>query len=918
MLLPGFSQLAAQATRTDRTGSISGRVVDIATGAGLPDVGIAVDGRPGMGATTGLDGKYSISNIPSGTVSIQARRIGYNPKLVTGIQLGPGATFTQDITLEQIGIVLQTTLVTASAERGNVREALSVMREAPTVSSHITAEQISRSADGDAAAAAQRVSGLTIRDGKFPNARGQQPRATVAMINHARIPSPEPEIKAVPFDLFPTSLIRSIEVVKSFTPDQPGDFSGALVNIQTKEFPSEKTVTYSTSFGVNTAAVGESVLTAPVSPSEWLAIASGGRRLPAIVRQAGNLGDRFYSQSEINQLIGSFRNSWSPSLRGGNPNSSFGMSVGGNDLILGRQIGYIGSITYSMSQEVRSNEERALIDFGTGNTPANEFSGSTGRSSVLWGGILNASTFLGDNTVITMNNMYNRTSDSEAHSDVGTDENYGRQNILERTSLSYVERSVRSNQITGQHTFDSRSVLDWSLTSSATTRREPDRSDMVYISSINPADGSRRPFELFTASSDGARRTFADLSEGSWNLATNARIHLGDAVSDNEIRFGALLRTTNRDAEVLQYSFATLSPLPEDDARRPAEEIFDGRFTQGGEAVFTLNPLAQSGSYKASDLLAAGFVMAGYALGEHVSLVGGARLEYSHVKVTTTNLFGLDEPVTRNFADVLPSLGVKVTLTNNQQLRFSAARTLARPEYRELSPILNRDVLGGQGFRGDTALVRALINNFDARWEWYPNPGELVAVAVFAKQHQRPIERIEVPTSGTSILSFVNAESARNFGVELEVRKELGNIAPVLTPFTVFGNLTLMSSEIRLGENNAASATNANRPLVGQAPYVLNAGLSYAAFDDRWNATVLYNRVGKRIDAAGPAPLPDIYELPRDVLDFSLRAPVLGALDAKLDIRNILDAPYELRQGAVTRLSYTTGRILSVGLTWKP
>jgi hypothetical protein len=177
---------------------------------------------------------------------------------------------------------------------------------------------------------------------------------------------------------------------------------------------------------------------------------------------------------------------------------------------------------------------------------------------------------------------------------------------------------------------------------------------------------------------------------------------------------------------------------------------------------------------------------------------------------------------------------------------------------------------------------------------------------------------VEVPTSGTSVLSFINAEGAENFGIEFELRKELGNILYALQPFTVFGNLTLMSSEIRLGNNASASATNPNRALTGQAPYVVNAGLTYAPGSGAINATALYNRVGKRINAAGPLPLPDIYEMGRDVIDIAVRFPVAGGFGAKFDLKNILDTPVEHRQGAVTRLRYNTGRVMTFGLNWKP
>ncbi len=911
------AQVAAQQTNENR-GTITGRVIDASTGLPLETVGIQVVGLEGVGASTNAAGFYTIPRIPAGTVTLQFRRIGYEAKTVTGILLGTGKAVTQDVALRLGIITLSNTIVTASSERGSVYEALNNQKTSLNVVSSVTSEQIAKSPDGDAAAATSRASSATIRDGKFVEVRGQGERAVVANYNNVRIPSPEPEKKQVPFDMFPAQLIRSIEVIKTATPEQPGDFSGALVNIQTRDFPAAKTVSYSSSVGFNSSAFSEKVLAAPTSGAEWLAFAKGERRMPQDVRAAGNFAGHQYTQAEINQLIGTFRNSWTPFQRGGMPNSSFGISAGGNDPFLGRQFGYIASLTYSMAQEVRRDESRALIDFNTGNSPANQFDGSTGRTSVLWGGILNLSTFVGDKSLITLNNMYNRTSDSEAHRDVGNDENLGVDNILERSTLSYVERSVRSNQLAGEHTLSSRSELDWSLTNSAVTRREPDRSDMVYISSLDAASGQRNPFELFTSSSDGARRTFADLTEGSWNAALNYTHQIGSPEKQNNIKFGGVARYTQRDAEVFQYSLATLRPLAPADARLRAEQIFDGRFTEGSESVFTINPLGQSGSYKASDLLLAGYAMSKYSLHENVQLVGGARVESSNVEVVTTSLYGFEDPVTRNFIDVLPSASLNFTLSEVQQLRLSASRTLARPEYRELSPILNRDVLGGQGFVGDTALVRSLINNYDLRWEWYPNPGELISVALFAKHYDRPIERVEVPTSGTSVLSYINAKAAENYGVEIELRKDLGNVVEFLSPFTVFGNLTLMKSEIRLGDTGLASATNPNRPLAGQAPYVVNAGLTYSSENGRLSATALYNRVGKRISAAGPSPLPDVYEMPRDVIDVSLRVPVLQMLDAKLDMKNLLDSPFEQRQGEVTRLRYSAGRVFSLGLSWKP
>jgi hypothetical protein len=180
--------------------------------------------------------------------------------------------------------------------------------------------------------------------------------------------------------------------------------------------------------------------------------------------------------------------------------------------------------------------------------------------------MLNVSTILGSGSVLSFNNMYNRTSDSEAHRDTGRDENLGLENILERSTLSYVERSVRSNQISAQHPFASGAELDWSVANSGVTRREPDRSDMVYISTLDASTNQQNPFTLFAASSDGARRTFADLRESSWNVASNFRVTFGDPFSGTRMKTGLLARSTRRNAEVLQYSLAAIRQLTTNEA----------------------------------------------------------------------------------------------------------------------------------------------------------------------------------------------------------------------------------------------------------------------------------------------------------------------------------------------------------------
>jgi TonB-dependent receptor len=310
--------------------------------------------------------------------------------------------------------------------------------------------------------------------------------------------------------------------------------------------------------------------------------------------------------------------------------------------------------------------------------------------------------------------------------------------------------------------------------------------------------------------------------------------------------------------------------------------------------------------------------MAEFALSNQLRFVGGARYERDELQVDATSTLGQPIRTTNDWSDVLPSLALNVAVSDHQNLRLSVSRTLARPEYRELVPIKSRDVLNGDDLEGNPNLKRTGIQNADLRWEFYPQSDELISFGVFAKRFDQPIERVYRAAGANSrFIGYVHAASAQNYGFEIEARRNLAFLADALRAFSAFTNVTIMKSEIDLGDNKAA-ATNPTRSMVGQAPYVVNVGLSYANRTGKTSATLLFNRVGERIDAAGDLPLPDVIQQPRNVLDFSVRFPVLRGLSGRFDAKNLLDEAAEIVQGSVVRESYTTGRIFQVGFIFKP
>jgi outer membrane receptor protein involved in Fe transport len=920
LLLAAPAFLPAQDVAPISTGRVVGRIVDAATGNGIAEVVVQVTGSM-LGSRSGLDGRFVIAAVPAGTVTLSARRIGYGSKTVTGVVVASGGTTEQNISLGAAVVQLSTQVVTASAERGTVNEALDAQRVAVGVVSAVTAEQIARSPDGDAAQAVKRVSGVTVQDGKYIFVRGLGERYTTSSLNGARVPSPEPEKRVVPLDMFPAGLLQTITTSKTFTPDQSGDFSGATVNIRTKEFPANRSTSLQFGSGYASGATGAQIFSATSAGGESFAAVNHERDLPSLLRRLGNLQSVNLTQGDANLLVGSLRNSWTPNLGHGAPLLNGSASFGGNDPVLfGHQLGYLFSGSISSATDVKSNQIRGLAQPGTtrGETvQGDSLLGQTVSQGVLWGGLANLSTMLGAGSRLSFNGLFNRSADNDARIERGmwaADASH-----VQITRMQYTQRQVFSGQLAGEHQFGEAHRIDWAATASGVRRYEPDRSAFVQNIEQDTPTGPE-VLRWIYGGTGAAVRTFSDLHENSHEYSASYQLSVGPAGAQTRVKLGGLYRATGRDAESFSYAIAANPSAVTNELRElPPEQLFDGRYTTPSSAVFNIFPLSQGGSYEARDKLAAGFLMAELPIGQSLRLIGGARYESDRLELDAASTLGSPVAVRKQWNDVLPSLALNWKINDQQQIRFSGSRTLARPEYRELAPITSRDVVNGENTQGNENLSRTNVTNADVRWEMYPTDGELVSVALFAKRFDLPIERVAGSGSGgTSYVFYENARSADNYGVELELRKGLGALASALEPLTFFANATVMKSQIHLFDTTTAAATNLNRRMVGQAPYVLNTGLTYLSNGGGSSATVLFNRVGERIYAAGASPMPDVLELPRNVLDLSLRQSVSSDATVRLDLKNLLDSPYDVRQGTITREYYKSGRAVQVGVQWRP
>lgn len=890
--------LAVQAQSS--TGRIMGQVRDAESGQTLTGAQLLLGNGSG-GAVAGVEGRFQLGGVPAGTASLQVLLLGYAPEVIEDLQVEAGGVTRVDVLLTRSAVEVAGITVEARQAGGTAVSLLREQRSATGVVNAISAEQISRSPDGDAAAAIKRVSGVSVQDGKFVFVRGLGERYTTSSLNGSRIPSSEPERRVVPLDLFPSSLIESISTQKTFTPDQPGDFSGGSVNIRTPDFPSRQLWSLSLSTGFHPDITGQPILSGPTAGGEWLAMATEPREIPRAAEEFPGTASR---GPQVNEVVNSFRNVWSVRETTGQLPISSSASVGGAMGLFDHTLGYLASFTYSLSDEVQVEQRRARV--GSGETEIDRYDGESGTSSVLWGGLLNLSSLLGNHSQLHLSNSYNRSADHTARREAGLDENT--RSTVQVDRLSYVERTVRSHQLRGEHQLGTRHRVDWNVNAAGVSRSEPDRSE--FVTWLDPE------VPVWFNDFEGAVRTFGSLEETSLETGATYALSFGENQgTPHRLRAGIFRRTIDRDALSQGFRIQAFTWAPQDPRwQLDPEEFFDGRFAGPEDDDFLLSRELSGGSYDATDELLAGFLMAEVQVTDRLQLVGGARIEDYTLEVNSENQLGQPALTENDYTDILPSLGITFSVTPNQQFRLSASRTLARPEYREVAPITYREVLGGEQLIGNMDLERTLIRNLDARWEWYPAPDEVMSLGVFGKWFDNPIEQRFLARSGTDTRTFENAESATNHGVELEAITGLRRVSPLLRPFSLFANVTVMRSRVHTGQEG-----DTERAMVGQAPFVLNTGVTYAAPTQDWSATLLYNVVGERIvnARASGTQVDDVVERPRNMVDLSVRFPLLGGASGKLDLKNLLDTPYEVLQGPIVREAYRSGRSASLGVSWR-
>jgi outer membrane receptor protein involved in Fe transport len=833
--------------------------------------------------------------------------MGYADYNITGVKVTPDRVTVIDAALTPQAIQVQGVSVTAERARTTVAGLLGSQRAAATVSSGISSDEISRTGDSRASDALKRVTGLTVVDDRYVFVRGLNERYSNVLLNKSSLPSPEPDKRVVPFDIFPSGLLSDIVVMKGFTPDMPGDFAGGSIRLTTKDFPEQLVFKVNASTGLNTQTTFRNFYTYQGGALDFLGADDGTRRLPSLVREAIDAGS-----SLTDQHARGFANIWSRQRMTAPPEQSYSASFGNNFSLGGRPFGLLAALSYRNGFST-SVEERKLFISGADDSleVRKHYQDYTlSRFNVLAGALLNMSYKPGLRDKLSLRTTYTRTSEDEVASwfmqnrDYDTDWDF--------YQLQWVERSLLSSELSGDHQLGLlNSRFGWSAGYSTASRDEPDTRRVLYSS-----DPGLNNFKLDKDMEIGSgSRFFSHLSDRSLNAGLNWETPFRQWSSlPSKLHVGGSYVFKDRGIDSRRFQFDGISGwVAGVDRTLTPEEIF---VPENFGTFFRLrDDTRRNDNYSGTQQVGAGYAMLDMPLLTDLRFAGGARAENSHQRVRTYNLFAPDDEVISvvdNF-DIMPSANLTYGLTPDMNLRAAFAQTVSRPSFRELSEqeFTNID---GEPVIGNPDLKRTLIRNYDVRWEWYFGPAEHLAVAGFYKHFDLPIEQ-RFRNSTELLQTYENAVTAYSYRCEVEARAGLGRLASWLDPFTVTGNVAVIKSWVRLSATGGPE-TRTERPLQGQSPYVLNGMLSYDIPRIGLDASLSYNVFGPRIATAGIQGIPDIIEQPFHRLDLVLSKGLSGGLEAKLSAKNLLDPEVEYTQGENVQRHYRRGRSFSLSLSY--
>ncbi|QQS37892.1 MAG: TonB-dependent receptor [Ignavibacteriales bacterium] len=945
--------LITHSVYAQETGTISGTIVDKQNGEPLIGANILLEGTS-IGAATDINGIYRITNVPVGSYNLIASMIGYTKMTVTNVDVTGKENLKLDLILVSEAIETEAVIVTAKMILNNEASLLKDRQKSTSISDAISSEQLSMTGASDAGDAMKKVVGSTVVDGKYVYVRGLGDRYSNTQLNGTELPSTDPNKKAFQLDLIPTNLLENIITIKTFTPDKPGNFSGGIVDIGTKSFPENFTLKVSASSSYNNqTSLSSNFLTYETGGSDWLGYDDGTRSIPSLltnenvvipVRQQA----RFNTDQAI--LLDSYSKSFNSNMNVKSStapvNQSYSFSMGDQIKINEESsFGYLGSLTYGRSYSFYENGvvgrySVSSLDADILN-PQLLVNDTKGTSEANLGGLASFSYNFNPTQQIGGNVFYSRSGISVARSQAGEwPQEFGtgpNSPVFNNKVLNWTERDIISYQVRGQHFLSPLlgSTVDWSLSFSETNQDEPDFRLLSYSvgqtangpNYIISGSGFDNPSRYFRALEDNTQNYVVNISIpfSQWD-GLNGKFKVGGFYQNSERTFTERIFSYSVDNQIFNQVGGNLDIFFSDQYTGITSVDTIGttlRYNFGN--VITDNSKTKN-NYNGTLEVNAFYGMVELPLSQSLRFVGGIRYESTDLSLISKDTTQTKGEVVED--DLLPSINFIYSLTDNMNVRASATQTLARPNFREIAPYSSKEFINDVELAGNPTLKRTLITNYDLRWEWFTNPGEVVAVSGFYKHLENPIELSYQQYSAVSnpVVQYQNVEKATVAGVELEFRLGLGQLSDFLSNFYIGTNLSLIYSNIDIAQSEMDqrlaidSSSSSTRELQGQSPYVFNVDLSYSNNTTGTNAGLYLNTFGERLAKVSANVNPDVYEQPAPQLNFTLSQIVYQNLTLKFGVMNLLNASYKevarFKDQDYTFQEYKRGITYSLGVSY--
>lgn len=902
---------------------IKGVVIDQKSKETLIGAVVTVDGT-NVKAITNIDGNFLIDGMKKDkTYTLYINYVGYKTQKIDGVQAKDAD---QVIALQPDEQQLKEVTVTAVERRNTDATMIQVAKNSPVIVSNVSAQEISRTQDTNAGEVIRRVPGVSLIDDKFVMVRGLSQRYNNVWVNGGAVPSSEADSRAFSFDIIPSSQIDNLTIVKSPTAEYPADYSGGFIIVNTKEIPAENSFNIAVGGNWNTSSAFKDFSYSKGSGTDFLGFDNGLRNLnggihadlnPQLDANGKPVGD--YATS----LLGNgFNNDWL--IKNKKPLGDLKLAASLNQrwMLGGRTLGMLAALNYTNEYRTYENMENNLYGiYDVANDKPNYLRHSVDdqyNNNVRLGAMLNF-TFLSKdgNHKYQLKNIFNQLATSRYTWRDGV----SAQSNLERSAEYYYRsRTTYNGQLTGKHTFTS-DALDWSIGYAYANRHLPDRRRYLIDDALESG-----VYALSTG--NDISREWTQLDEHILSLGVNDKHHFKFGNFEPDLQVGAYGEYRSREYQTRNFIYnwnVSDNNMPSDFRHSDIPTLLSSEANMGYDKLYLLEEKQMRNNYCGHNTLGAGYLALSLPFGK-LGIHAGVRFEHNDMELISNSRDYEKSESSRHYKtdDVFPSLNTTYKINDQHQVRLSYGRSINRPEFREVSSSVYYDFDLASNVQGNTELKNCYVDNLDLRYEWYPSRGELISLAVFYKHFDSPIEWTYTVAGGTDLIySYKNAKSANNYGVELDIRKNLGFIG--LKDFSWSFNGALIKSKVQFEKG----AKEEDRPMQGQSPYLINTGIFYKNAPLKMDIALLYNRIGKRIIGVGRSEgstgddsnsrVPHSYEMPRNTIDFSLAKKFGEHLELKLNVRDLLAEKIYYKQFAdVTYSDGSKKEVEEIARCYKP